>query len=149
MTQIQESVEVAVPVRAAYDQWTQFADFPRFMDGVERVDQIDATHTHWVTNIAGVTREFDAEITEQIPDNRIAWRSRTGPDQGGVVTFHQLDDARTKVMLQLDHDPEGIVETVGEKLGFVTRKARGDLDRFKTFIENRDGNTTGSWRGEV
>ncbi|MCF2528783.1 SRPBCC family protein [Yinghuangia soli] len=149
MTQVEESVEVAVPVRAAYDQWTQFADFPRFMDGVERVEQIDATHTYWVTNISGVKREFAAEITEQIPDERIAWRSRSGPDQGGVVTFHRLDDTHTKVMLQLDHDPEGMVENVGDKLGFVTRKVRGDLERFREFIETRDGNATGAWRGEV
>ncbi|WTW99792.1 SRPBCC family protein [Streptomycetaceae bacterium NBC_01309] len=149
MTTIEQSVDVAVPVRSAYDQWTQFSDFPRFMDGVERVDQVDATSTHWVTRVAGVTREFDADITEQIPDERIAWRSRSGPDQGGVVTFHRLDDTHTRIMLQLEHDPEGIAETVGDKLGFITRKVRGDLDRFRTFIETRDGRPTGTWRGEV
>lgn len=149
MTTIEQSVDVAVPVRSAYDQWTQFSDFPRFMDGVERVDQVDATSTHWVTRVAGVEREFDADITEQIPDERIAWRSRSGPDQGGVVTFHRLDDTHTRIMLQLEHDPEGIAETVGDKLGFITRKVRGDLDRFRTFIETRDGRPTGTWRGEV
>lgn len=149
MTSVEESVEVAVPVRAVYDQWTQFADFPRFMGAVERVDQLDDTHTHWVTKIDGVTREFDAEITEQIPDERIAWTSRTGPRQGGVVTFHRLSEDRTKVMLQLEHDPSGIAETVGDKLGIVRRQARGDLDRFREFMELRDGRPTGSWRGEV
>ncbi|MEU8137114.1 SRPBCC family protein [Streptodolium elevatio] len=149
MTTIEQSVDVAVPVRSAYDQWTQFRDFPRFMEGVERVDQVDATSTHWVTRIAGIEREFDAEITEQIPDERIAWRSRSGPDQGGVVTFHRLDESHTRIMLQLEHDPEGIAETVGDKLGFITRKVRGDLDRFRTFIEARDGRSTGAWRGEV
>ncbi|MDI2125398.1 SRPBCC family protein [Yinghuangia seranimata] len=149
MTTVEESVEIEVPVRAAYDQWTQFAEFPRFMDGVERVDQLDATHTHWVTKIDGVQREFDAEITEQIPDERIAWRSRTGPQQGGVVTFHRLEDNRTKIMLQLEHDPSGFAETVGDKLGFVRRLARRDLDRFREFMELRDGRTTGGWRGEV
>ncbi|HSA53629.1 MAG TPA: SRPBCC family protein [Yinghuangia sp.] len=149
MTKIEQSVDVAVPVRAAYDQWTQFADFPRFMAGVERVDQIDDTHTHWVTKISGVAREFDAEITEQIPDERIAWRARTGPEQGGVVTFHRLDPTHTRVMLQLEHDPEGLAENVGDKLGFISRKVRGDLDRFREFIETRDGTPTGKWRGEV
>ena len=148
MSSIEESVEVDVPVRVAYDQWTQFEDFPRFMEGVESISQLNDTRTRWKTSVAGVTREFDAEITEQIPDERVAWKSTTGPDQAGVVTFHRLGEGRTKVMLQLDLEPEGIVETVGDKLGFVKRRAAGDMERFKAFIEAR-GSETGAWRGEV
>jgi uncharacterized membrane protein len=148
MASIEESVEVEVPVRTAYNQWTQFEDFPAFMEGVERVEQITDTRTHWETEIAGVRREFDAEITEQIPDERIAWRSVDGPQQAGVVTFHRLDPTRTKIMLQLELDPEGIAETVGDKLGFVRRRVKGDAARFKEFIESQ-GRESGAWRGEV
>ncbi|MFI8993418.1 SRPBCC family protein [Streptomyces sp. NPDC053542] len=149
MSKIEESVEVAVPVPVAYNQWTQFEEFPRFMDGVERIEQRTPTLTHWVTKIGGVSREFDAEITEQIPDERVAWTTVAGEArQAGVVTFHRLDDQHTKVMLQLEHDPEGIADTVGDKLGFVRRQATGDLERFKKFIESR-GTETGAWRGEV
>ncbi|GAA3050884.1 SRPBCC family protein [Streptomyces glomeratus] len=150
MSQVEESIEVDVPVRTAYNQWTQFADFPQFMDGVERIEQRTDTLTHWVTKIGGVQREFDAEITEQIPDERVAWTTVNGEaKQAGVVTFHRLDDTRTKVMLQLDYDPQGLAETVGDKLGFVKRQATGDLKRFKEFIESRGGAETGAWRGEV
>jgi uncharacterized membrane protein len=149
MSQVEESIEVAVPVSTAYDQWTQFEEFPRFMDGVERVEQRSPTLTHWVTSVAGVSREFDAEITEQLPDERVAWTTVAGEvRQAGVVTFHRLDDGRSKVMLQLEHDPTGIADTVGDKLGFVTRQAKGDLERFKRFIESR-GTETGAWRGRV
>ncbi|WP_330336001.1 SRPBCC family protein [Streptomyces sp. NBC_00557] len=150
MSQIEESIEVDVPVRAAYNQWTQFEDFPHFMDGVERIEQRTDTLTHWVTRIGGVEREFDAEITEQIPDERVAWTTVSGEaKQAGVVTFHRLDEARTKVMLQLDYEPDGLAETVGDKLGFIKRQATGDLKRFKEFIESRGGVETGAWRGEV
>ncbi|WP_282689879.1 MULTISPECIES: SRPBCC family protein [unclassified Streptomyces] len=149
MSQVEESIEVNVPVSAAYNQWTQFESFPQFMEGVERIEQRTQTLTHWRTRIAGVEREFDAEITEQIPDERVAWTSVGGEaKQAGVVTFHYIDDTTTKVMLQLDHDPEGLVETVGDKLGFVKRRATGDLKRFKQFIEAH-GTETGSWRGAV
>ncbi|MEU5160934.1 SRPBCC family protein [Streptomyces sp. NPDC020875] len=147
MSKIEESVEVAVPLTTVYDQWTQFEDFPHFMDGVERIEQRTPALTHWVTEIGGVRREFDAEITEQRPDERIAWTTVRGEvRQAGVVTFHRLDDTRTKVMLQLDHDPTGIADTVGDKLGFVRHRAKGDLERFKSFIEER-GSATGAWRG--
>ncbi|MFD4789636.1 SRPBCC family protein [Streptomyces sp. NPDC058459] len=150
MSQVEESIEVNVPVRNAYDQWTQFEDFPQFMDGVERIEQRTESLLHWKTKIAGVEREFDVEITEQIPDERVAWTSIGGEvHQAGVVTFHRLDDGTTKVMLQLDYDPEGLAEKVGDKLGFVKRQATGDLRRFKDFIEERGGTTTGEWRGEV
>ncbi|MZE75522.1 SRPBCC family protein [Streptomyces xinghaiensis] len=149
MSKVEESVEVEVPVRTAYDQWTQFEDFPQFMEGVERIEQRTPTRTHWVTKIAGVKREFDAEITEQIPDERVAWTTVEGEaKQAGVVTFHRLDDKRTKVMLQLDHDPQGIADTVGDKMGFVKKQAKQDLSRFKSFIESR-GAETGAWRGQV
>ncbi|MBT2386772.1 SRPBCC family protein [Streptomyces sp. ISL-11] len=149
MSQVEESIEVAVPVTTAYNQWTQFEEFPRFMKGVERVEQRTPTLTHWVTNIDGVTREFDAVISEQIPDERVAWTTVSGEvRQAGAVTFHRLDETRTKVMLQFDHAPEGLVDTVGDKLGFVRRQAKGDLERFKSFIEAR-GIETGQWRGEV
>ncbi|MET8612451.1 MULTISPECIES: SRPBCC family protein [Streptomyces] len=149
MSQVEESIEVNVPVRAAYNQWTQFEEFPRFMGGVERVEQRTDTLTHWKTKIDGVEREFDAEITEQIPDERVAWTSIDGEaKQAGVVTFHRLDDNTTKVMLQLGYTPKGVTETVGDKLGFVKRQVSGDLKRFKEFIESR-GTETGAWRGAV
>lgn len=145
---IEESVEVGVPVRTAYDQWTQFEEFPQFMEGVQAVRQIDDTHTHWVTEVGGRTEEFDAEITEQIPDERIAWRSRSGTGHAGVVTFHRLSDERSKVMLQMDYEPEGVVETVGDWLGVARRRVAGDLERFRELIESR-GSASGAWRGEV
>lgn len=149
MSSVEASVEVEVPVRTAYNQWTQFETFPEFMDGVEEVRQVTDTLTHWRTDIGGVEREFDAEITEQEPDQRIAWRTvDTQAHQAGVVTFHKLADGRTKVMLQMDFDPEGIVEKVGDKLGLVRGRVEGDLQRFKDFIESR-GTETGGWRGEV
>jgi uncharacterized membrane protein len=148
MSTIEESVEVEVPVRTAYNQWTQFEEFPRFMEGVERVSQLDDTHLHWVAEIAGVRREWDAEITEQHPDERVAWRATQGSENAGVVTVHRIAADRTRVMLQLDFDPDGLVESVGDKLGFVKRRASGDLERFKAFIEGR-GVESGAWRGDV
>ncbi len=148
MSSIEESVEINVPVRAAYDQWTQFEEFPRFMEGVESVRQIDDTHLHWVAEIAGQRREWEAAITEQHPDERIAWASTEGQRNAGVVTFHRLDEDRTTVMLQLDHEPEGLVDKAGDALGLVRRRAKGDLERFRELIESR-GTATGGWRGDV
>ena len=148
MSTVEQSIEVAVPVATAYNQWTQFESFPEFMSGVERIDQTGDTMTHWVTKVDGVTREFDAKITEQSPDERVAWTTVDGPKQAGVVTFHRLTDTSTKVMVQMDVEPHGVVETVGDHLGFVTRQVKGDLGRFKEFIEARQGET-GAWRGEV
>jgi uncharacterized membrane protein len=147
MSTIEESVEVNVPVRTAYDQWTQFEEFPRFMEGVESIRQIDDTHLHWVAEIAGQRREWDAEITEQHPDERIAWTSTSGQRNAGVVTFHRLADDRTKVMLQIDHDPDGLLDKAGDALGLVRRQAKGDLTRFKELIEAR-GEASGGWRGD-
>lgn len=142
------SVDVNRPIRVVYDQWTQFEDFPRFMEGVERIDQRDDTHLHWVIKIAGIEREFDATVTEQHPEERVAWKSDSGPDHAGVVTFHRLDDENTRVTTQMDVDPEGFVENVADKVGILKARVKGDLDRFKDFIESKPA-PTGEWRGDV
>ncbi len=148
MANIEKSIDVNVPVRAAYNQWTQFEEFPQFMEGVQEVKQIDDTHMHWRANIAGMDEEWDAVVTEQEPDMRVAWTNTTGARNAGVVTFHRIDEQKTRVMLQIDYEPEGVVENVGSALGFVSRRVEGDLERFKKFIEAR-GSETGAWRGEV
>ncbi len=148
MSTIEKSIEVNVSVQTAYNQWTQFEEFPRFMEGVKEVNQLDDTHLHWKAAIAGQEKEWDAEITEQTPDQRIAWTSRGGALNGGVVTFHRLSDARSKVMLQLEYAPQGVAENVGDALGVVSLRVQGDLERFKEFIETR-GRETGAWRGQV
>jgi uncharacterized membrane protein len=147
---IERSIDVAVPVRTAYDQWTQFEEFPRFMEGVERVEQLDDTHTRWTTSVAGREKTFEAQITEQTPDQRIAWQSEQGPEHAGVVTFHRVDDGVTRVMLQMDYAPEGLAEKAGDLLGVVERRVKGDLERFKELVEQRGaGGESGGWRGEV
>jgi uncharacterized membrane protein len=148
MSAIEESVEVEVPVATAYNQWTQFEEFPSFMDGVDEVRQLDDTHLHWRASVGGHSEEWDAEITEQLPDQRIAWKSTSGKGNAGVVTFHRLDDERSKVMLQLEWETEGMVEALGSALGQDARRVRGDLERFKQLIESR-GAESGAWRGEV
>jgi len=148
MSTVTESVDVDVTITTAYDQWTQFESFPQFMDGVQEIRQIDDTHNHWVIKVAGVTREFDATITEQHPEERIAWRADDGPNHAGVVTFHRIDDNKTRVTAQLDIDPEGFVENVADKAGILDRRIKGDMKRFKEFIESR-GSETGGWRGDV
>jgi len=146
---VTESVDVNVPVRTAYNQWTQFEQFPQFMDGVREIRQLDERHLHWKTEIGGVAREFDAEITEQLPDERVAWKSTEGEKQAGVATFHRLDDTHTRVTVQMDFEPQGVVETAGSVLGVVDHRVKGDLHRFKEFIEGRGGAETGEWRGQV
>ncbi|HEV2780714.1 MAG TPA: SRPBCC family protein [Actinophytocola sp.] len=148
MTTIEKSIDVEAPVRRTYNQWTQFETFPSFMEGVERVSQLSPTRTHWEINIGGVRREFDAEITEQHPDERVAWRAVDGPEHGGVVTFHRLDDKTTRVHLQMEYHPDTLTEKAGAALGVVGTRIKGDLQRFKDFIERR-GQETGGWRGEV
>jgi uncharacterized membrane protein len=148
MSQIIETVDVDVPVRVAYDQWTQFEEFPRFMKAVEKVEQLNDTTIRWTAEIAGATKTWTAKITQQEPDQRVAWTSIEGARNAGVVTFHRLDDRRTRVTLQLDVEPEGPVESVGDALGFVSRQAKDDLKNFKEFIEQQ-GVATGAWRGEV
>ncbi len=148
MASVVESIDVNVPLSTAYNQWTQFEEFPRFMEGVTSVTQTDDTHLHWVAEVGGVEREWDAEITEQHPDERVAWRATSGTQNAGVVTFHRLDDDTTRVTLQMDVDPDGLVENVGTALGFLDRRVKGDLESFKEFIESR-GSESGGWRGEV
>ncbi len=148
MTTAKGSVDVKTYVTAAYNQWTQFEDFPKFMDGVEEVTQIGDRHLHWRVKIAGVEREFDATITEQVPDTRIAWKADGETRHAGVVDFHKLDMETTRVDLQLDMEPEGLVETVGDKLGVVERRVKKDLERFKELVESQP-HPTGAWRGEV
>jgi uncharacterized membrane protein len=148
MSLIEKSIELNVPVRTAYNQWTQFEEFPKFMEGVKEVKQIDDKRLHWKASIAGKEEEWNAEITEQIPDERIAWTSRGGAMNAGVVTFHRLSDAKSKVMLQLEYDPKGFVEKAGDAMGLVTQRVEGDLERFKTYIESR-GQETNAWRGTI
>lgn len=149
MSTVTESVDVNVPINTAYNQWTQFEDFPQFMDGVESIEQLDSRHTHWVTKVAGQTREFDAEITEQHPDERVAWKSTGGDTKhAGVVTFHRLNDSETRVTIQLDWEPEGFVEKVGSAVGVDNHQVKADAKRFKEYVEAR-GTATGSWRGDV
>ena len=148
MANIERSIDVDGPVRAAYDQWTQFEEFPKFMEGVEEIRQIDDTHLHWVADIGGTRHEWDAVITEQLPDERVAWRNTDGKDNAGVVTFHKLSDDQSKLMVQLDFVPEGIKEKVGDLIGAPDRRVKSDLERFKELVESR-GDASGSWRGEV
>ena len=149
MTTVEQSIDVDVPISTAYNQWTQFESFPQFMDGVESITQTDDTHSHWVTKVAGVTREFDTEITEQHPDERIAWRSTSGETHhAGVVTFHRLSQDTTRLMIQIDWEPEGLVEKAGSLVGVDDHRVKADAKRFKDFIESR-GQSSGQWRGEV
>ena len=149
MATVEKSIEVHVPVHSAYNQWTQFETFPEFMDGVKEVHQKDDTHLHWTAEINGKKEQWDAEITEQVPDRRIAWRSTTGAPNAGVVTFHPLDNNTTKVMLQLEAEPQTATEKVGAAVGVLDRQVKGDLEKFKDFMERRGGQPTGAWRGEV
>jgi uncharacterized membrane protein len=144
---IEKTIEVEVPVHTAYDQWTQFESFPRFMEGVESVRQLDDKRLHWKAEIGGVEREWDAEIVDQTPDQQITWRSLDGTDNKGTVQFRPAQSG-TSITLRLDFHPEGFVEKAGDVLGIVERRAEGDLERFKEFIEHR-GVETGGWRGEV
>jgi carbon monoxide dehydrogenase subunit G len=148
MARYEHSIDVNVPLETAYNQWTQFEEFPRFMEGVKSVTQITDTRLHWVAEIAGKEREWDAEITEQKPDARISWQSTSGAKNSGLVTFSYIDRDKTLVTLHIDYDPEGFVENVGAALGIVQRRIGGDLQRFKDFIEAK-GFETGAWRGTV
>jgi len=149
MSQVQAAIDVEVPVRVAYNQWTQFESFPQFMEGVESVTQLDDTHNHWVIKVGGVTREFDTKITEQEPDERIAWHTVAGDvEQEGAVTFHPIDDAKTRVTIRIDWKPEGWTEAAGAAVGLDELRVKRDADKFKDFIESR-GAATGEWRGQV
>lgn len=148
MPTVEQSIDVHVPVRTAYDQWTQFESFPQFMGGVDSITQLDDTHTRWKTSIGGVEREFDAEIIEQHPDHRVAWRSTDGTTHAGVVTFHRIEDDVTRLMVQIDWQPAGLAERAGAVVGADDAQVKADLKRFKEFIESR-GVESGAWRGEV
>jgi len=141
-------IDIDLPVRTVYDQWTQFEDFPLFMKHVRDVRQIDPTHTQWKAKISGVSREWTAEITEQTPDQRVAWTATDGTQNAGVVTFHALNDNTTRVVLQMETDPQGFLEKVADWGGYISDRSKKDLEQFKDFIESR-GKATGAWRGTV
>ena len=148
MDSIEKSITVDVPVRTAYNQWTQFESFPSFMEGVEEVRQLTDKRLHWRAQIAGKTEEWDAEITEQTPDQRVSWRSTSGAHNAGAVSFQSMGANQTQVTLRLEYKPEGLIEKAGSALGLVDGRVSGDLERFKKFIESR-GAETGAWRGEI
>jgi uncharacterized membrane protein len=148
MSTIVKTLELNVPVRTAYDQWTQFEEFPRFMEGVTKVEQLDDTTLEWTAKIGGIERSWRAEITEQEPDRRIAWRSTGGARNDGVVTFEPIGEGRSRIRLQLDVEPSDPVEAAGDVIGIVERQAEGDLKRFEEYIETRR-EPSGAWRGEV
>jgi uncharacterized membrane protein len=148
MSTVDKSIEVNVPVTTAYNQWTQFESFPQFMEGVHEVRQMDAKRLHWRAEVGGQEKEWDAEITEQVPDQVIAWMSTSGAPNGGTVRFQPLGASSCRVDLTLEYEPEGLAETIGDKLGFMQRRVEGDLERFKGFVESH-GVATGSWRGEI
>jgi uncharacterized membrane protein len=148
VARIEASTEVNVPLTTAYNQWTQFEEFPKFMKGVESVRQVDDKTLEWHANIAGNDETWTAEIVEQEPDQRIAWRSTSGTRNDGVVTFQRVDENTTRVSLAIDWEPSGVVQRTGDALGFDDRRVEGDLERFKEFIESR-GQETGAWRGEI
>ena len=148
MALIEDTTEIDVPVQTAYNQWTQFEEFPQFMENVESVQQVDDTHLHWVAQYAGKRHEWDAEITEQVPDQRIAWRSLGGVTQNGTVMFESLGPDRTKIKVEMEWQPEGVVEKVGAAVGADERGVSADLGRFKEFVEGR-GVETGAWRESV
>ena len=148
MSSIQKSIEIDLPVSPVYNQWTQFDEFPEFMEGVESVTRLDDKNLHWVAEVAGSRQEWNAEILDQQPDRRIAWRSVDGTRNGGSVEFIPVGPDRTEVTLQVDVQPEGVVEELGDKLGFVSKQVEDDLERFKSFVESR-GRQTGAWRGQI
>lgn len=148
MATVEKSIEINLPVHTVYNQWTQFEEFPQFMEGIREVRQLDDKRLHWRAEIGGREEEWDAEIVEQVPDQRIAWRSLGGSPNAGAVAFHPIDSARTKVTLRMDYQPQGVLETVGSALGVVSGRVEGDLERFKRYIETR-GRETGGWRGEI
>lgn len=149
MAQIIETIDVNVPVTTAYNQWTQFESFPQFLDEVESITQTDDTHSHWTVNVGGVERQFDTVITEQHPDERVAWTSTGGDtEHAGAVTFHKLDDSTSRVTVQIDWEPEGLLEKAGSLVGAGKHAVKKDLENFKEFIEAQ-GSETGAWRGDV
>ena len=147
-TRVEKSIQVEVPLSTAYNQWTQFEDFPSFMGGVKEVRQLDDRRLHWVAEIAGVRREWEASILEQVPDQSIAWAATSGATNAGAVRFEPVGADKTTVFLTLEYEPEGLVEQVGDKLGIVERQVTSDLQRFKALVEDQ-GYASGAWRGSV
>jgi carbon monoxide dehydrogenase subunit G len=147
-TKVEKSIQVDVPVTTAYNQWTQFEDFPHFMGGVKEVRQLGDDRMHWVAEIGGVRREWDAAVLEQVPDQKVAWAATSGATNAGAVRFQPAGPNSTIVYLELEYEPEGLVEQVGDKLGIVGRQAESDLERFKRLIEDQ-GYASGAWRGSV
>ncbi len=147
-TSIERSITIDLPVRTVYDQWTQFEDFPLFMEDVEKVEQLTDAELMWTAKIRGVERQWRARITEQTPDQRIAWTAVEGPEHGGAVTFHALNDSTTKVMYQMDFEPTGFLEHYADKVGLIESRVEDDLENFAEFISTR-GKATGAWRGEI
>jgi uncharacterized membrane protein len=147
-TKVEQSIQVDVPVSTAYGQWTQFEDFPHFMGGVKEVRQLDDRRLHWVAEIAGVRREWEASVLEQVPDQKVAWAATSGATNAGAVRFEPMGAASTMVHLTLEYEPEGLVEQAGDKLGIVQRQVTSDLDRFKKLIEDQ-GYASGAWRGSI
>jgi uncharacterized membrane protein len=148
METVKETIEVNVPVSTAYNQWTQFADFPKFMDGVKSVEQLDDTHLRWVAEVGGESRDWQAEIVEQVPDQRIAWRATDDEGPNGLVRFEPLGEATTLVTVEMSYEPEGLKEQLGAKIGLDSRQVKEDLVRYKELVETM-GSETGAWRGEV
>jgi uncharacterized membrane protein len=148
MSRFEHVITVDAPIRKVYDQWTQFESFPAFMEGIEKVTQLDDRQLEWTASIAGQRRTWKAVITDQTPDTRIAWKSTEGAENAGAVLFEPISENRTQLTLRLDVDPEGIVENIGDAIGAVERRTKGDLERFKDYIEDR-GRATGAWRGEI
>ena len=148
METVKETIQVDVPVSTAYNQWTQFQEFPNFMDGVESVEQIDDTHLRWAAEVGGERREWQAEIVEQVPDEKIAWRAVDANGPNGIVAFEPLGEDKTLVTVEMSYEPEGLKESLGAKIGMDTRQVQEDLERFKQLVEAL-GQETGAWRGEV
>jgi uncharacterized membrane protein len=148
MSRIEKTIVVDAPLEDVYAQWTQFEDFPRFMDGIDRVVQLDDRTLEWTATVAGREKRWTARIVDQTPDVRIAWRGLDGARNDGAVLFRWVDAETTEIRLVVDAEPDGVVEGVGDRLGFLERRVSGDLDRFKAFIEQRD-RPTGSWSGEI
>jgi len=148
MASLHKSIEVNVPVKVAYNQWTQFEEFPNFMENIVEVRQIDDSHVHWHAEIGGKHKEWDTEIVEQVPDQRIAWRTTAGPENHGIVSFEPVGADRTRVSVDIEYQPETTLEKVGDMLGMVSSNVEDDLENFRDFLESR-GHETGAWRGEI
>lgn len=148
MAHVEKTVKVNVPISTAYNQWTQFEEFPAFMEGVEEVTQLDERRLHWKADVGGKVKEWDAEIQEQVPDSRIVWRATDGSENAGIVRFHSAGPDATEIQLQMSYVPESFSETVGDKLGFMSRRVEGDLERFREFIESR-GAASGAYRATL